>query len=359
METDRRSKGEVAAVGVRKGPAMRRAFISALTGLLFLLPSGCAREPRADPQRTPAAPLVLARYYWPGQFWIDIAAQKGWFAEEGLNVRLVDANADYYGSLQATISGDVDANGFYLFDLMKFNAQGADLVGFFSSDVDLGASGIALNPQIGRLNGLRGKKVAVESGTFYDYLLALALAREGLTLDDVERIELNGERALESYRRPDIAAVVTWEPRLSELVALGAIRAFDTRDLPGAGAGVFAARRKVIQERQAELAALTRVWWRTTRFIRSNPEAAYAIIARLYGKSLDEVREFAARDAIRDLRDNDTAFVYSPAFESLHGLGASVNRYFVEESIVRQPLDTTRLLDARFLRMLKQDNTVR
>lgn len=344
----------------RKVPSRRHLlallFAPLVLSLLCLLPTRCARdEPPSPAPRPSRRPLRVARYYWPGQFWIDIAAEKGWFAAEGLNVVVVDTSADYYTSLQGTAEGKIDVNIFYVFDLLKRNAEGADLVGFLSADSDNGASGIVLKPGIDRFSALREKKVAVEIGTFYEYLLSLALAAEGLTLSDVARLDSKGEQAVKAYRRPEVGAVVTWEPRVGELVARGATRVFDTGDVPGAGAMVFAARRDVVRDRPEDVAALTRVWWKTTRFIRRDPQAAWRIVARLNGKSPGEVEAFASQDSLRDRRENVTAFVYGPGFESLHGLGQSVNRYLLEQGIVDRAVDTTTALDGRFVRALPEE----
>jgi ABC-type nitrate/sulfonate/bicarbonate transport system substrate-binding protein len=41
---------------------------------------------------TTGQPIKMARYYWPGFYWIEIAQHKGWFKDAGLQVELIDAN---------------------------------------------------------------------------------------------------------------------------------------------------------------------------------------------------------------------------------------------------------------------------
>ncbi|MBF0398434.1 MAG: hypothetical protein HQK78_16780 [Desulfobacterales bacterium] len=45
--------------------------------------------------KTSGLPIKIARYYWPGYYWKEIADKMGWFKEAGLNVELIDANSDY------------------------------------------------------------------------------------------------------------------------------------------------------------------------------------------------------------------------------------------------------------------------
>src|SRR5712691_126502 len=60
---------------------------------------GCGRPHPAAPSHPP---LRVAAYYWPGMYWIDIANDLGWFREAGLNVAIVDTNADYFASFKRT-----------------------------------------------------------------------------------------------------------------------------------------------------------------------------------------------------------------------------------------------------------------
>src|SRR5437660_75155 len=64
--------------------------------------------------------------YWPGVYWVVIAEKKGWFKEAGLNVQLIDGSIDYNQKLQDMVDGKMEENDFPLYDLMKFNAKGAD-----------------------------------------------------------------------------------------------------------------------------------------------------------------------------------------------------------------------------------------
>lgn len=330
---------------------MRRAAMPLLIALAFLT---CAPE-RARESKTAAKPLRIARYYWPGEYWVDIAAARGWFAEEGLQVELIDTNSDYYGGLKAVTTGSIDVNVFYVFDLAWFRAQGSDLVAFLTPDVDAGASGIVVKREVGDLRGLRGLKIAVPRRTFYEYLLNAALEPQGLTLGDVEVVDARGEEALASLAKPEIKGVVTWEPLLSKAVKQGHVRAFDTAGLLGVAPMVYATRREVLRSRAGDVRALCRVWLKTTNFISRDPQAAFAIVARIYGKTPQEVAEFARRDRIRKLADNAAAFTYGPGFESLYGAAESVNRYFVDAGMLEKPLDTATLFDDRWIRQLQKE----
>lgn len=61
------------------------------------------------PAQAPAgSPLRVGAYYWPGQYWVDIAHKKGWFGEAGVNVEWADTNADYFASFDDLAGGKLD-----------------------------------------------------------------------------------------------------------------------------------------------------------------------------------------------------------------------------------------------------------
>ena len=106
---------------------LNKGIIRCMALLMFAGMAGCQPDlPQAS--KTSGLPIKIARSYWPGTYWIDIADKKGWFAEASLNVELIDITADYVGSIDKTVARKIDTNSFTLFDLVKFNAKGAGLV---------------------------------------------------------------------------------------------------------------------------------------------------------------------------------------------------------------------------------------
>ncbi|MBI4514643.1 MAG: ABC transporter substrate-binding protein [Deltaproteobacteria bacterium] len=106
--------------------------------------------------------MRLPRYYWPGEYWIEIADKKGWFAEAGLPVELIDTNPDYAASLRDVMAGKLDSNSFALFDLIKLDLEGADLVFVIKVDDSAGVEAIVARPEIGRLADLCGHSIGVD-----------------------------------------------------------------------------------------------------------------------------------------------------------------------------------------------------
>jgi NitT/TauT family transport system substrate-binding protein len=324
--------------------------------ILMIGLSGCesGTDSIAKPKTT-NLPFKIASAFWPGSYWIDIAHQKGWFKEAGLNVELVDTSADYLASLDDVVSGKLDVNGFSLFDVMKYNVAGAELVLVINADNSNGAEAILAKAGINSLKELKGKNVGVSEGSYLEYILNEALERAGVDKADVTISDMLTENAAAEIHKESVDAVITFEPFVSETLAINGIRKlFDSSEIPGISPNGPAFRRKFINERSGDVQAYVNTWHKTTEFIRENPKEAFAIIARIYDSSLGDVQAFTQVDKIQDLRENTVAHSFGSGFESLHGAARKINNFLIHDGVTDRQLDSTEFIDARFLRALTE-----
>lgn len=320
-----------------------------ITGLAWWSPALNVEEG----PKTTGLPLKVARYYWPGTYWVEIADKKGWFGEAGLNIELIDSNPDYWGSLQDTADGKIDVSNFTLFDLIHFNTGGSDLVLVINSDISTGSEAIVVRPDIATIADLKGKTIGVDTGTYLDYILDIVLARHGLMPGDVTKVKVAGEKAAEEFEKGKLDAIVSWEPVVSEAIEQWHGRKlFDTSEIPGISPGGHTFRRSFIKERPGDVQAYVNVWHKTTQFLKENPSEAFGIIADIYGVTPGEVQAFARLAQILDLRENLTSFSYGAGFESLHGTARQENNFLITQGTTNKQLDSTEFIDATFIRAL-------
>ena len=310
---------------------------------------------KEDVPETSGLPMKVSRYYWPGQFWKDIARKKKWFQQEGLLVELVDTNADYFGSLDQMIAGKMDVNNFALMQLIRANAEGADLVAVIKTDDSSGIEAVVARKGIKDIKGLKGKKVAVAQGSYLEYILSVVLNRNQLTLDDLDRQDISAEKAADLFIQGSVDAIITWEPEVSRAIKNGnGVKLFDTSEIPGISPSLEVFHRKFIQQRPGDVLAYVRVWAKTAWFIKQSPREAFAIIAEIYDKTPEEVQALSQLDKLPDLQDSLSAFYFATGFESLHGAFRMMNKYLIENGITDKQLDSTQFLDMRFLRELRK-----
>ena len=116
------------------------------------------RPPRADPGPPAPAktPLRVAYSDWPGWTAWEIAIQKGWFKEEGVDVEF--SWFDYLPSLEAFTAGKVDAVTVTNGDALVTGANGAKSKLILVNDYSNGNDQIIARPGHQDLQGPEGQE---------------------------------------------------------------------------------------------------------------------------------------------------------------------------------------------------------
>lgn len=126
---------------------------------------------------------------WPGWVAWYVAEQKGFFKKHGADVKLVWF-ANYTDSIAALSAGQLDANSQTWSDTMAPLAKGVPLKAILVNDNSAGNDAIMVGPRIKSFADLKGKKIALEEFSVSHFLLTVALSRHGLTLKDVQVVNL-------------------------------------------------------------------------------------------------------------------------------------------------------------------------
>ncbi len=299
-------------------------------------------------------PIRVGDSFWPGTYWQLIAQNKGWFAEAGLNIELVDIGADYFGSLRDMVAGKLDSNNLTLFDLINFRLDGADLVGVLYTDDSQGIDAIIARADIKSLSKIKGRRIGVDLSSYQEYILHEALQAAGVDSSSVIKVPNQAEQAAAMLAAGTVDAALSWEPVVSQALALeGMHKLYDTSQTPGISPALGVFSQRFIDARRADVQAFVAVWQRTNAFIHDHPEAAYAIIAEARDVDVEEVAQLARLDIIQSLRDNQDGFSIGAGAGSLHGRARRINDFLLENGLTEMYLDTLDLLDDRFIRAVK------
>lgn len=309
----------------------------------------------APPTPTLARPMKVPIYYWPGEYWVDVAHEKGWFREGGLDVEIVDTNPDFFASLDWIRDGRLDVQCYPVFDLIRACARGEDLVAVFCSDQSVGAEKIVARSGLRGMRDLKGKRVGLVPDTYLHYIFRVAAERSGLAESDVEIVPMAiAEHAVLVLKGGTVDAVVAWEPTATAAKdAVSGEIVFDTSSAPGLAAAVYAFKRSFIEEHPDQVRKFVAIWRKTTEYIARDGGDAYAITARKYGKTIAEVQAFAQINTPLNVRENLVAFSFSSGFDSLHGNTRQISDFLIRRGVIRAPVDSTTVLDSTFLRELR------
>ena len=183
--------------------------------------SGCSRR---DPLRTGIHP-------WIGYEPLYLAEEFGWLPE---TVQLVKGQGAS-DSISGLVSGNLDAAALTLAETLRVLAAGVAVKAVAVTNVSVGADVLLVRPAITSLSDLQGRRVAVELGGVSGIMLFSVLERAGLTSNSISVVNLPVHEHIGAWQRGDIDASISYEPEASRLAAEGAVRLFDSSQLPERG----------------------------------------------------------------------------------------------------------------------------
>lgn len=196
---------------------------------LGLLLSACTVAERRQPTPQPVKlKAVVAPYV--DQAPVFIADQEGYFAEQGLEVELVKMprSSEAIPSLAA---GQVDVISTVL-TVGLLNATAAKAIKVVAGAYHVAPTGCAWQGVVARANllkagelsspvQLRGRRISVNPLGFGGYCVEKLLITAGLTLDDVQIVDLPAPAEAEAFQNGSIDVATTAEPWISRIVQAG------------------------------------------------------------------------------------------------------------------------------------------
>jgi NitT/TauT family transport system substrate-binding protein len=188
---------------------MKRLLFGILA--IAILLTGCASEP-AEAAPTIEKTLRVGLMPDDGILPYLYGAQQGYFEEEGITVsfEIFMSALDRDAALQA---GELDAIYSDVISLLYYAEAGTPLQAVSNTQATYG---IAVQKTPDGISSLKGQSVGLSTNTLMEYLVDLALAKEGLTEDEIEKIAIPSlPNRLESYRAGQISAIALPEPLLS------------------------------------------------------------------------------------------------------------------------------------------------
>ncbi len=172
---------------------------------------------------------------------LTVAEQLGYFADEGLNVRIEDFKGGS-AALKALLGGSADLVVGYFDHIVRLQAQGRDLEGVVLMGKYPGlVLGVRseLADKVKTPADLKGLKVGVtKPGSSTNYFVFYLLAKQGLKPTDVAVIGVGGgSSAIAAVERKQVDAISHVEPVITMLESRGQIKVLvDTRNKEGAEA---------------------------------------------------------------------------------------------------------------------------
>ena len=256
------------------------AFGAAALGVALALAMGFAAM-RAPAPAPAAEKLSIAVAATPYAALLHLAAAKGYYAEEGLDVTLIPAShgkaaLDKVVSKEANLAAAAEVP----FVISVLKGQDVAMAATIASASNEMAVVARRDRAIAAPRDLLGKRIGVSFGTSGEYFLWAFLIRHKLAPERVTLVDVPPPQIAQELARGSIDATSTWQPlRFNAESALGdnalsfpEPNAYTVTHVV-AGSGAF------LKEHPAAMQKLVRVLLKAERFNRADPQRALALFA--------------------------------------------------------------------------------
>jgi NitT/TauT family transport system substrate-binding protein len=284
---------------------------------------------------------------WTGFAPLTLAKEAGLFKKHGLDVSI--KKIPQKDRHLAIASGDIQCAATTVETWIVWNANGVSTTQIFQLDKSYGADGMVVKPNIASIKDLKGKTVAASApGTAPYFTLAWMLAKNGLTLKDVNIVNLEPQAAANAMiaGTANLDAAMTYEPYLSAVRAkpeAGKIIA-TTLDYPMV-MDTFGCTPKFLAENPKAAKGLADAYFDAVAMIKSDRKKSFEIMGadvKQSGEAFEASQKFLRwqdRDANAKFFAGEHAAFSKEAADLLLAAG-----------IIRQIPDLSKLADTRFIK---------
>jgi len=325
---------------------IKKALLSASV-LTTILLAGCDNtakvpEPKAKAEGSVnTKPITIGYSDWPGWVAWQVAIEKGFFQEAGINVEF--KWFDYSASMSAFSANQLDAVSVSNGDNLVIASGGTKGIMIMATDYSAGNDVIIAKNGINSIQELKGKQIAVEKGLVDHHLLNTALSDAGIAHTDVNLVNAVTNELPQVFSSPDVAAIAVWQPVANQTLkaVAGSKIIYSSQDKPGLIYDTLTVNMTHLSAHKEEWKKIIQVWDKTVKYINdpaTRPDAL-AIMAKRVGLEADQYAQFIEGTHLLDLAANKKVFEKSNNFDSLYGSSYHVNEFNFKNGVYTQKVD--------------------
>lgn len=304
----------------------------------------------ALPQVLSAAPLKIAYSDWPGWVAWEVAIQKGWIKEAGVEAEFLWF--EYGPSMDAFSAGKVDAVMVTNGDALVTGANGAKNVIIMLTDYSNGNDMIIAQPGIKSVKELKGKKIGLEVGFVEHLMLLNALKKAGLTEADVTIINTPTGQTPQVLASGQVDAIAAWQPNAGQALkaVAGSTAIYTSADEPGLIYDTITVTAQSLAQNRSDWAKLVAVWNRVLSYINDPATKADAlkIMAARTGSTPEDYAAFISGTHFLTLAEGDEIITSKLAgFRSLTSSSEVANEFNVKNEVYKISQDVASYIDSK------------
>lgn len=286
-----------------------------------------------------AAAVSLGYSDWPGWVAWQVAIDKGWLKQTGLDIAFTWF--DYSASMDAFAAGKIDGDFVTNGDALVTGASGARNVTILVTDYSNGNDMIIARPGIKSMQDLKGKKIGVEIGLVDHLLLLDGLKKAGMTQNDVTLVNSKTNETPQVLASGQVDAIAAWQPNsgMAMKALPGSRPIYTSAQAPGLIYDVLIVSPSSLAAHRADYMKLVQLWDRVVKYINDpqTQDDAISIMSARVGLTPAQYKPLLAGTHLLNIAEAKKVFAKSDGLDSLYGSSKIVDEFNVKNNVYKQP----------------------
>lgn len=343
----------------------KKSIAIILSALMCLLSfTGCNKEAEQSSSTASTTSSDAKVGTKENPFKLGVSPMSGWYAWYGVEGSgLFEKNGVYTeikffpvysDSLTAFNSGQLDGICIAASDAVAPANEGIDFKMVLVNDNSAGADGLVVHDGINSITDLKGKSVATELGTLEHMFLLKILKDNGMTIDDINFVNMTINDAGPAFIAGSVDAAVLWEPTLSMAVEGGGKLLYSTKSEPGLIPDTLAVRTEVINSSPESVQGVVNSWFDGVELLKAKDETFMKAIYDGAELSAEDYQVMLDGVTIFDKAMNEATFAKGEDYTSLPYTVEKSAEFLKDVGMIdKLPDDVSTIIDDSFVKNAK------
>lgn len=300
-------------------------------------------------------PIKIGYDLWPGYAALVIAKEKGYFAEEDLDLKIIEYS-DYLKGWTDFVNNDLDGHFGVFSDTLVKRSEGIDIKTVFFTDASYGGDVIVAKKEIQTIDDLMGKKISVNGINSYSHIWVLALLeRNGLQEIDVQFANIDTPNVPKALASGEIDAGHVYGPYISEAIKAGyhILSGATSKEVHGIIVDNLVFHSITIKKRPNDISKIIKALNRGVQYLRINQRESYGIVSKIFKMKIDDVESYFKDAIIFDI-ENNKQLINKNAPDSIYKTLETITNFLLKRGQLSEILDFTDIIEPKFINQLSR-----
>jgi NitT/TauT family transport system substrate-binding protein len=297
--------------------------------------------------------VKIAFSTWTGYGPLVVAVEKGFFKKRGLDVsyNVVQDPSARKAAIQAN---HLDGAASTVDTFTRWAAQGTPIQMVLGIDFSAGGDGIVAKKSITTVRQLKGKSVAVATGTVSEFFFDYVLQKNGMSINDVQLKDMPDSSVSGStFAAGKVDAAVTWEPWLTRAAHTGFGHILvSSAKYPTIIVDALVLRTDFIKAHPSAVQNLVRAYYEAVNYTKSDPADAYKVIGKYVSETPAQVGGDLKKVPLFNLAKSKSFFGTASNPGQIYNTARFAGKFWLRLKKINKMPNLNQLINSTFLQQM-------